>query len=354
MKIVVCPDSFKGSLGAKEVAETISESLLGIYPNAEIIQIPLADGGEGTAEIIKKHRFPNEIKLKTHDPLGRELYATIHTDLTGKKAFIESAKIIGLPLLKEEERNPFKASTYGLGEVIQKAIDSGVEEITVSLGGSATCDGGEGMLQSLGNWDKNLIHFNILCDVANPLLGKFGAVNVFSPQKGAKPEDLPVLEKRMEDFVEKLKQKGLCSEEDTKREGAGAAGGLGFAFQAILKAKTYKGIDYILDLTEFDNQIKGASLIITGEGKIDTQSLMGKVVSGVLIRAMKEKIPVVAIAGKIEDRNKILEAGLKETFEIIDKGKSLEKNMQPATTKKNIRRTIEIMSKSNIFQQTIS
>lgn len=354
MKIVVCPDSFKGSLSAIEVADTIARALSSCYPDSEIIEIPLADGGEGTAELITKYKFPKAIKVEVQDPLKRKISVCFHTDVNGEKAFIESAQIIGLPLLSPEERNPLKASSFGLGETIHKAIEMGCKEITISLGGSATCDGGKGMLEALKNTETNKIKFNIICDVSNPLLGPNGAAKVFAPQKGASHQDIPILEDRLVKLAEEAKQRGLCSDNDIYKEGAGAAGGLGFAFQTFFKADTIKGIEYVFAETDFKNKIIGADLIITGEGKVDNQSLMGKVLSGVLYNAKKGNIPVIALGGIIENHRNLLKAGLKEVFEISDPLLSLNDNMKPETTKKNLRRTIEIMSKSNIFKQNMS
>lgn len=273
-KIVVCPDSFKGCLPAREVAFIIAEKLRELHPETEIVELPLADGGEGTLEIVADKGYPVVREVETVDPLGRCFRANYNTDLSGKRAFIESARVVGLPLLSPSERNPLIATSRGLGEVIMDAFNHSCTEITVSLGGSATCDGGLGMLDAIEG-DLSEVVFKIVCDVKNPLLGENGAVKVFAPQKGASIDDLPLLEKRMEDFVRATIERGLCKVSDAWKEGAGAAGGLGFAFQTYLNAETISGIDFIMKLTDFDKQLKDADLIITGEGKLDRQSLMG-------------------------------------------------------------------------------
>ena len=351
MKIVVCPDSFKGSLSAQKVTQVISETLKEEFQNLEIIELPLADGGEGSAEIIKSHLFNNVVYTSSHDPLNRKIKVKFYTDSTYRKAFVESAEIIGLPLLRIEERNPLEATTYGLGEVIKDIIEMGIKEIIISLGGSATCDGGMGMMEALKGCDIRNINFKILCDVTNPLLGDNGAVNVFAPQKGAKPEDLPLLEKRLVDMATEIKKQGICTDADLSKEGSGAAGGLGFAFQTILKAETFKGIEYILDMVNFKDKINGADLMITGEGKIDKQSLMGKVISGVLNEAKKKKIPVVALGGIIENKEELYKAGLKDLYEISDHSFSITENMKEDKTIKNIKKAIKEMLKNNIFEQ---
>ena len=350
MKIVVCPDSYKGSLKAKEIALIIASYIKRAFPHAEILEFPLADGGEGTAEIVRIEKFPNTINLKSHDPLGREIETCYYKDSTGEKAFIESAEIIGLPLLSPEEKNPLAASSYGLGEIIKASIESGAKEITVSLGGSATCDGGKGMLEALGDINDKNVSFTIICDVNNPLLGDNGAAKIFAPQKGAKEEDIPILEERLKRILQAGIKKNLCKDKDAYREGAGAAGGLGFAFQAFLNANTVSGIDFVLKETDFKNVIQDVDLIITGEGKIDKQSLMGKVLSGIL-KISQGRIPIIAIGGIIEDEEEILKEGVTELYQIADPSLTLVENMEKEVTIKNLKRTLDEMLKNNIFKQ---
>lgn len=352
MKFVVCPDSFKGSLSAKEVAEIISKSFKEELTGIDIKEVPLADGGEGTAEIIKE-KFPFVLQVKSRDPLGRDIKCPLYLDKEKKSAFIESSKVIGLPLLSIEERNPLIASTSGLGDVIKKAIKEGCAAITVSLGGSATCDCGKGMMDALKDIDLKGIHFNIICDVTNPLLGENGAVKIFAPQKGAKPGDLKLLEERITEFVDMNIKEGKSKKDDIYKPGAGAAGGLGFAFQSILKADTLNGIGYVIKETDFEKEIENADLIITGEGKIDRQSLMGKVLSGVLKSASQKGIPVIAIAGMVEDQDLLLKSGIKKVFEISDKNLTAEENMQKDITQKNIRNCIKEMLNNNILEQIL-
>lgn len=349
MKIVICPDSFKGSLAAEEVAEVISKTIKEHRPEIEILEIPLADGGEGTANIMKRFAYPMKRQTLVHDPLCRKIITEYFTDPSGEKVFIESAKIIGLPLLKEEERNPLKTSSYGLGEVILDACRNGGKEITVSLGGSATCDGGKGMLEALGDLNKlKDIRFNVVCDVVNPLLGENGAVKVFAPQKGAKTEDLPLLEAGLEKMAKKLLKKS-SHRLKIDAEGGGAAGGLGFAFMASLNAKMIKGINFVLEILDFPGLIEGADMIITGEGKIDSQSLMGKVVSAVLSAAKEKNIQVIAFCGIVEEREKLMEAGLNNVYEIRDPDKNIQENMNKFITKNNLRKMVNFVLKSNIF-----
>lgn len=339
-KIVICPDSFKGSLTAQEVADTIAASIKSVLPGMELIKLPLADGGEGTAKVLSKI-YPSRKEIMVSDPLGRKIKSCYYISHTGEKALIESADVIGLNLMKQEERNPLSAATFGLGELIKEIIDNGIKDITISLGGSATCDGGEGIKQIFDKYNlwKSLcdINFTIICDVENPLLGSNGAAAIFSPQKGALPEQIPILEERLKQIAIEAVEKGLCLPSQINYAGGGAAGGLGFFFHTFLKATMIRGIDYILETLKFSDKIKGSDLIITGEGKIDSQSLMGKVIEGVVKQAKVYKIPVIAMSGLVEDKEKLYSLGLREIIEISKKELSLEENMKKEVAKRNLK-----------------
>ena len=380
-KIVVCPDSFKGSLSAREVALIIKDELIKIYPQPEIITLPLADGGEGTAEILKRE-FPLIESIEVHDALMKPLKTFYMSDTSGKRCVIESAAIIGLPLIDKMERNPLLTTSFGLGEAIKKVILKGYKDVTVSLGGSATCDCGMGMLKALGfkfldtaglnlegrgcdmvhvasiaddnlQPDINKIKFRVICDVDNHLYGKFGAAYIFAPQKGAKPVDLPILDSGLQNLSKVLNKYGYGDWENVNSKGSGAAGGLGYAFQSVLKATPMRGVDYILDLLEFNTVLDNADLIITGEGKIDKQSLMGKVVGGVLGRSREKEVPLIAIVGRAENKEFLRGNNIQEIYEIRDISKSEEENMEKNIARKNLRETVKIMSKSNIFKQIL-
>lgn len=343
MKIVVCPDSFKGSLSANEVTETVAKVLKENLTDVDVVKLPLSDGGEGTGEIMNRHGYPVIVKTEASDPLGRIIDTKYYTDEKHSKVFIESADIIGLPLLKVSERNPLKASSYGLGELIVKSATRGITDITVSLGGSATCDAGTGMLTAFRKYgfDYGKYKFKVIYDVNNPLIGENGAVNVFARQKGAREEDMPFLEERIINFAHKIIKEGICNESDLYREGAGAAGGLGFVFQAILNADAYKGIDFILETVSFLDEIKNADLIITGEGRIDSQSLMGKVLCGVYEAVKKENIPLMMIAGQVSDRELLMGKGLTQLFPISNKELTLEMNMKKEIAESNLKKTLK-------------
>lgn len=360
MKIIVCPDSFKGSLSAKEVAECIAEAVSELIPSADILSLPLADGGEGTVEILKDNGILKE--------------NCSFEEANGKCIFIESSKHIGLHFFRNEERNPLVNSSKRLGESINNAIKSGYKNIYVSLGGSGTCDGGLGMLTEMGfqfldekgqllegngcdlakvhhiryspvkgiHADLKDIRFTVLCDVINPLYGEKGAAYVFAPQKGASLQDLPHLDFGLHNLAEVAFEEGYGNGKESWIPGAGAAGGIGFAMATFLNAEIIRGIDFVLDKLEFSKIIKGADLIITGEGKLDSQSMMGKALSGVLNRAQLHGIPVLAISGKIEDKEILLSHPLlKSIYSIADKSLSLEQNMQKETALRNLRNTLQ-------------
>lgn len=278
MKIILAPDSFKGSLSAFDFVEVASKECLKF--NHEIYSMPLSDGGEGCLEILF-HLLGGEYRYyNTFNPLMDKIKVPVL--FIDNKAFIESAKVIGINLVKEKK--PLEATSYGLGYLL-KQIDSKYE-INVFLGGSATNDGGRGMMEALDG--KMFKKINIMCDVTNPLYGENGATMVFSTQKGANDSDKLILEERLKTYAKGYENIALS-------KGAGAAGGLGFSFMAFLKAKYVSGIDYLLDLYGF-NEID-ADLVITGEGKYDNQSYNGKLISGIRKRT---KARVVVFCGKNE------------------------------------------------------
>lgn len=369
MKIVICPDSFKGSLSAHEVSLAISQVIKSIKPEFKITQIPLADGGEGTGELISKIYYPNIVALTAHDPLNRKHHTRFYLSQDGNMAFVESAEIIGLPLLKPEERNPLKTTSLGLGEVISHIMGMGVNDITISLGGSATCDGGMGMAKALGFrfYDKNGyelkgngqnlekvssfkindkynlkdLRFTVLCDVDNPLLGPKGAAIIYAPQKGANEKEAIELERGMENFSQILIKGGLGQQQFINFKGAGAAGGLGFGTMTFLGANLKKGIEYTLEISNFREEIKDADLIITGEGKIDRQSLMGKVLNGVLKEAKHQNIPVIALCGMVEEKEFLLGQGFYNIIPISNPSLSLIENMEKETALENLKKCVK-------------
>ncbi len=329
MNVLTIIDSFKGTISSKRLGEIAKEELE--KKNHHVDIIPVADGGDGFCEAIEDvfkvhHTKYKEEKMAVHDPLGRLIDSSYLVDLNTNTAYIELARASGISLLSIDELNPFITSTYGFGELISGAIKKGYKRIVLGIGGSATNDAGSGLLEALGllfldkekkiitnlNNEKlslvesvdrtNLeektkdIEFIVLSDVTNPLLGKSGATYVFSPQKGAKKADLKDLESNISYFAR-------LNNEYINKAGSGAAGGVGYALQAYLNAKIYSGIDYILDMVDYDNLVNNYDVVITGEGKIDRQSLDGKVVFQVIKRSKNKKIILVCGINELDDND---------------------------------------------------
>ncbi len=335
MKIVLAPDSFKGCLSAREVAATEASALRVLHPDWELAELPLADGGEGTLDAVVPALGGEIRRAQVRDPLGRSVSARY--GLAGATAVIEVAQACGLQLLSPAERDPLRASSYGVGELLLAAREAGAEHFLVGLGGSATCDGGSGMMQVPGLREAlRGCRIELLCDVDNPLLGPSGAARVFAPQKGASPEEVELLEKRMEALaIRILRQTGRDVRE---LPGAGAAGGLGAAFLAYFDAVRQSGIDRILELVRFDGCLGGADLVITGEGKSDRQTLAGKTPLGVLRRA--GSIPVVLLSGRIEDRPSLEAAGFRQLIQASPDSLPAEEAVRPALATANLRTAV--------------
>lgn len=338
MKILVLSDSFKGSLSSLDIGQIIQEEL---RPEHLVDFLPVSDGGEGFLESWQAFFNGSIVKQQIPDPLFREIEAGfLLTDQ--QTAIIESAKVCGLELLRKEERNPLHTSTFGLGKIIQAAIQKGAREIYLGLGGSATNDGGMGLLQALGGrfLDSNgqeiqesggialqkvhkiefesishliqSIKFYGICDVRNPLLGPQGATKVYGPQKGATPDHIQLLESGMQVFAETTIQ--TIHRDFSSVPGAGAAGGLGFCLQSFLRAELLPGIETTIQLGGLEHKISDYDLLITGEGRLDEQSGKGKVPWGILGLGQKANIPVVCICGQ----NKLdQQTGFEHIFAIV-------------------------------------
>ena len=336
MKVVIAPDSFKGCLSAQEVASTLASALRGLHPDWEFVEHPLADGGEGTVDVLTP-ALGGEFRLAVvSDPLGRPV--TARYGLLDDTAVIEVAEACGLKYLEPEERNPLVATTYGVGELLMVAYGEGARHFVIGLGGTATCDGGAGMLQVPGIREAlKGCTIELLCDVEIPFIGPEGAVRRYAPQKGASAADLEILEERMKTFAGTLlSDTGV---DVLALPSAGAAGGLAGAFMACFGAMNRSGIDRILDLTGFDAIISDADLVITGEGKSDRQTLSGKVALGVLHRA--KDIPVFLFSGRIEDESALSAAGFSKLIQVSPDDLPLEEAMKPEVAKGNLRKSAE-------------
>ena len=356
-KIIVAIDSFKGCLTSAEANRAAVEGILARMPEAEVLSIPVSDGGEGWLEAFRSPTptLPSRegalVEVDVRDPLMRHISAPYL--VIGDTAVIEMAKASGLTLLSEEERNPMIATSYGTGQLVADAIRRGCRHIIVGLGGSATSDCGIGMLRAIidnfakhGSWDDvhelDAVRFTIATDVTNPLCGENGAAYVFAPQKGATQEMVQLLDARAKRFAEvSARHFGYdCQNEP----GAGAAGGLGYAFLQYMNAERRSGIDLLLDTIGFDRLLDDASLVVTGEGASDRQTLMGKVPYGILQRAKAHQVPVALIAGRIEDRQKLLHAGFSQVLCINPPNLPAEEAMKPETAKRNIFDTMQLLT----------
>ncbi len=337
-KIIVAIDSFKGCLTSTEANQAASEGILDRMPEAKVVQVPVSDGGEGWLEAFRAEIGGEIVEVNVKDPLMRPIVAQYL--IQGDTAVIEIAKASGLTLLKPEERNPMVATSYGTGQLVVDAIRRGCKHIIVGLGGSATSDCGIGMLEAIENADYKDVRFTIATDVTNPLCGENGAAHIFGPQKGATPEMVEALDARAKHFAEaSTKHLGRDCQ---NMAGAGAAGGLGYAFLQYMNAECRSGIDLLLDTIHFDDLLQDANLVITGEGSADRQTLMGKLPFGILQRARKQNVPVMLIAGRIADEQILLDAGFSRVACINPPGIPLDIAMQPDTAKENIRKTVRI------------
>ena len=322
-KVVVASDSFKGCLSSWQVAEAVEKAVRDVMPGCDVVKLAVADGGEGSMDALVTTLGGEAASLVVSDPLGRPVKAD-YAVLDDSSAVIEMARASGLTLLLPEERNPMITSTYGTGQLISDALDRGCRRFMICIGGSATNDAGTGMLEALGyrfiDSEGNLLtgsgealsrissidvsnvdpalqesRFIVACDVDSPFCGPDGAAYVYGPQKGATPEMVEELDEGMRHFARIiLRTTGF---DVTEMPGAGAAGGLGGALKAFLKAKMCRGADMILDAVDFDMIISGADLVITGEGRIDGQTLAGKLPYVVARRAAVQNIPVIALCG---------------------------------------------------------
>jgi glycerate kinase len=326
MRILIAPDKFRGSLEAAQVCLAVQEGILLAFPDADCISIPLADGGEGTMEILTKSSGGYFVTMQVQDPLGRPVNASYGLSGDGCTAYIEMASASGLHLLSVNERNPLLTSTYGTGQLIIDALDRGVSKIILGIGGSATTDGGIGMASALGyrffnasstilpvsgqslndirridiqQVDPRLksVAITVACDVTNPLYGKNGAAYVYGPQKGADPEMVRELDLGLKNLTHVALQ--TFGTDVSSQAGSGAAGGLGAGCLWFLNAKLMEGVGIVMEHSQVEDQIRKADLIITGEGKVDEQTLSGKVVKGLAAMSQKYNVPLAVVCGTL-------------------------------------------------------
>lgn len=367
MKFVLAPDSFKESLTAKEVADAMEVGIKKIFKDAECVKVPMADGGEGTVQSLVDATDGKIYEVVVTGPLGNKVNAKYGILGDGQTAVIEMAEASGIHYVKKEDRNPLITTTFGTGELIKSALDKGVKKIIIGIGGSATNDGGAGMLQALGaklldkdnkeipfgggglsdlvkinldDFDKRIkeVEIEVACDVSNTLTGKEGASAVFGPQKGATEEIIKILDENLHHYADIVNK--TIGKDMENQKGSGAAGGLGFALLVFCDGKLNRGIDIVIKYADLSEKMKGASYVITGEGSIDSQTKFGKTPFGVLQVAKQYDIPVIGIAGNVgEGIDELYDLGFDSILSIMPGVMTLDKALSNA--KENIENTLE-------------
>ncbi len=357
MHIVVAPDSFKGVLDARSAASAIAAGALRACPNAVIDVVPMADGGEGTLDCVLQGTPGNRRRVAAHGPLGEPLEVTVGLIHAASTAIVELALAAGHALVPADRRNPLNTTTYGVGEVMRSACAAGIDEVVVAVGGSATVDGGAGMMQALGLtlldrlgrripspigggrllevdrliWSDpphNLedIRFTVACDVLNPLCGPNGAAEIFGPQKGADPGTVRILARGLEHWADTLEH--FCGRTVRHEPGCGAAGGVAAPLLALCRAEIVPGVDFVIELNGLRDRIGRASLVLTGEGRLDAQSLMGKVVGAIGRIARSADVPCIALVGEVDSESK---ACLQALDRVLDLNAPLEETASRLT-----------------------
>ncbi len=368
MKVVVAIDSLKGSLSSVLAGNTIKDAILNVMPDSNVVVKPLADGGEGTTEALVDGMGGKLVNISVTGPLGDKILSSYGIVENKNLAIIEMASASGITLVKEELRNPLNTTTYGVGEMIKDAISKGIRNFIVGIGGSATNDGGFGMLKALGfsflDKDNNEIelgakglrtlakidisnklkeldecNFNVACDVNNPLCGENGASYIYGPQKGADEKMVKELDSLLENFAKLTSN--IIGKDNSKIEGVGAAGGLGFAFLSYLNANLKSGIKIVLDQTQLEKEIIDADIVITGEGRLDNQTAMGKAPIGVAKLAKAHNKLVIAFSGCVtDDAIACNKEGIDAYFPTIQALDTLENILKEDMAKKNLYNTV--------------
>ena len=367
MKIVIAPDSFKESMSGKVACDAIERGLKKVLKDVEFIKVPMADGGEGTTESLVDATGGKIYYTEVTNPLGEKIQGKLGVLGDKETAILEMASASGLELISKEKRDPMVTTTFGTGELIKKALDLNVKTILIGIGGSATNDGGAGMIQALGGklLDKNNneigfgggelskleridlaqlderlkeVKIIVACDVDNPLTGERGAAYIFARQKGATDETVKILDDNLKHFADVIRRDLKIDVENI--EGAGAAGGLGAGLMAFLSAELKRGIDIVIEYSKLEEKLEGASFVITGEGSIDGQTHFGKTPYGVAKTAKKYGIPVIALAGNVsEDIDILYDYGFDAIFSILSGVQTLETALKNG--EKNLERVSE-------------
>lgn len=376
-KFVIASDSFKGSLSSREFADSAGKGIKDVLSDCEIVKVIVADGGEGFTEALLASRGGMMVETRVHDPIMRPVSARYGILDDKNTAVIECAAASGLTLLTRRERDPAKTTTYGTGEQITDALDKGCRKFIIGTGGTATNDAGIGILKALGfrfldrygkelgsggetlyeiaavdgsNSDPRIYEseFTVAVDVKASFCGRSGAAHVFATQKGADKDKVLLLDSglcNLNRLVKTLKGTDLNA-----IPGSGAGGGVAGGLVAFLGARPVNGIDFVLEAAGFDKKIAGAEMIITGEGKIDSQTLTGKAPYGILKYASKYGIPVIAVAGKVEDKEKLLQAGFAGIYQLTTSNDPAVDPLDPITASENVRRTVAVIVKAHKYK----
>ena len=357
MKILIIPDSFKGCLSAKQVANAIEKGILDIFPDVEVEKLPFSDGGEGAIDILAAKNLGSLITIKTENALGKKMKAKYLLFNNKKSAWIELSQASGIMHINENQRNILRASTYGTGLLIKHALDSGCQEIILGVGGSATNDAASGIFQALGGSLLDIkkkqiekggaelsrltsiidpkinrsVTWKIACDVVNPLIGENGASAIYGPQKGASEDEIEILENSLLNFSKVIKKH--FGRSISKIKGGGAAGGVAAGMFGFFNAKLFSGFTILSEIFNLESQIKSADLIFTGEGKIDSQSLNGKLVGKLGGMAKENKIPIICLVGSKEKGldERFYENGLTKVFSIQKERMTIEESKSNAS-----------------------
>lgn len=352
MKILIAPDKFRGSLEADQVCEAMAAGVRMVYPDASVVTIPLADGGEGTARALTLSNGGNFVTVEVKDPLNRGISSSYGLSADGKIAFIEMALATGLALLTADERDPLKATSYGTGQLIANALDRGVETVILGIGGSATTDAGTGMAEALGyqflnargevlngnganlssiaSIDRKSLHpridkvkFIVACDVTNPLAGEKGAAYIFAPQKGANTDQVKLLDEGLKSFA--TVANATFGKDVSTVPGAGAAGGVGAGALLFLNAELKEGAQIVIEFTGLEKHIPDSDIVITGEGKLDKQTLDGKLILGLSNLCKNYKVPIAALCGTLDiTPEECQDAGLIYAASVLNRPQNLE------------------------------
>lgn len=367
LNILLAPDSFKESMTAKEACDAMERGIKKVTEHVNCIKVPMADGGEGTMQSLVDATCGRVYKIKVTAPLGNEVEAEYGILGDGKTAVIEMASASGITLVPEDDRNPLVTTTYGTGQLIKACLDKGVKKLLIGIGGSSTNDGGVGAIQALGakfkdkfgkeigfgggelgkidSIDLSGLHsglkdvkVEVACDVTNPLCGHDGASNVFGPQKGATKEMIKILDDNLRHYADVIKSQ--LNIDVAEVPGAGAAGGLGAGLMVFMNGKLERGIDIVVKYSGYEEKVKDADLVFTGEGSIDFQTQYGKTPMGVAVVAQKYNKPVIAFAGSIGDDVEVLyNLGIKSIFSIVQGVSSLKDALRDG--KINMEKTVE-------------